>query len=101
MSRISASTVAYRRAGSLCIAVRHNTSRSAHSDLPRCAPGNVGVVQLLSSGNGRALGLLSGDQRFDIARFSLALERQAPGDQFIENDAQCVDVRIDPDAAAA
>ena len=30
MSRISASTVGYRRAGSLCIAVRQRTSRSSH-----------------------------------------------------------------------
>ena len=104
MSRISASTVAYRRCGSLCIAVRHSTSRSAHS--ARLAARREPCRRERRRpprGDRRALRLPLGDDR---ARFRSGvlvgqIERQPAREQLVEHHAERIHVGVDADAAAA
>jgi hypothetical protein len=83
--------------GSLCIAVRHRTSSSAHARFPAATPG-AGAF----AATAEALRLPLDDDRLRLGRRAAATGRTAAArEQLVEDDAERVDVGLDAERLAA
>ena len=104
MSRTSASTVAYRRCGSLCIAVRHSTSRSAHCRgllARRRAADRQTPAARAPPTDGRS-GSCPRTIASDLARrLAGEIERQAAGEQLVQHHAERIDVGVNAEPPGA